>query len=214
MVVIALITGVCLLGDSALYVLLPAQLEVFAVSPTAAGLILGINRYIRIISNSGAGWLVQRAGVVWPLAAAVVLAGITTLAYGLSTGFLLLFIAHACWGLSWSVLRLSGYLAAVETGASNAVGRHMGVFQSVSRGGSLVAAVAGGVLADRIGARDTFVVFGAVTFAALALVPFAGIPKNLGRKPSDNPAVTTARSATGATPWHIRMLYAQAVAAW
>ncbi len=213
-VIIALITGVCLLGDSALYVLLPAQLEVFAVSPTAAGLILGINRYIRIISNSGAAWIVHRVGAAWPLAAAVVLAGITTLAYGLSTGFLLLFIAHGFWGLSWSVLRLSGYLAAVETGASNAIGRHMGVFQSVSRGGSLIAAIGGGILADRIGARDTFVVFGAVTFAAVALVPFARIPSDLGRKQSDGSTPGAARSGTSATAWRSRLLYAHALVAW
>lgn len=213
-VIIALITGLCLLGDSALYVLLPAQLEVFAVSPTAAGLILGINRYIRILSNSGAAWIVHRVGAVWPLAAAVVLAGITTLTYGLFTGFVLLFIAHGFWGLSWSVLRLSGYLAAVETGASNAVGRYMGVFQSVSRGGSLIAAVGGGLLADRIGARETFVWFGVVTFVAVALVPFAKIPSDLGRKRHDASKPTPVQAAKHATSWHIRMLYAHALAAW
>ena len=213
-VVIALITGVCLLGDSALYVLLPAQLEVFAVSPTAAGLVLGVNRYIRIISNSGAAWIVRRIGAAWPLTAAVVLAGVTTLAYGLFTGFTLLFIAHGLWGLSWSVLRLSGYLAAVETGATNAVGRHLGVFQSVSRGGSLVAAVAGGVLADSIGARETFIVFGALTFGAVALVPVARIPSDLGRKQSSGPSATPAGPASGMNTGHIRVLYAEAVAVW
>jgi MFS family permease len=195
-----------------LYVLLPAQLEVFAVSPTAAGLILGINRYIRIFSNSGAAWIVHRVGAVWPLAAAVVLAGITTLTYGLFTGFVLLFIAHGFWGLSWSVLRLSGYLAAVETGASNAVGRHMGVFQSVSRGGSLIAVVGGGLLADRIGARETLVWFGVVTFTAIALVPFAKIPSDLGRKRHD--PSTPAQASRHSMSWHIRMLYANALAAW
>lgn len=184
------------------------------MSPTAAGLILGINRYIRIISNSGAAWIVHRVGAVWPLAAAVVLAGVTTLAYGLFTGFWLLFIAHGFWGLAWSVLRLSGYLAAVETGASNAVGRHMGVFQSVSRGGSLVAAVGGGLLADRIGARETFVVFGVATFAAVALVPIAGIPSTLGRKRSEETISQAGQSSANAATWHIRMLYAHALVAW
>jgi MFS family permease len=213
-IVIALITGICLLGDSALYVLLPAHLEIFAVSPTAAGLILGINRYIRIISNSGTAWVVHRVGAVWPLVAAVILAGVTTLAYGLTTGFLLLFITHGFWGVSWSVLRLTGYLAAVETGGSNAVGRHMGVFQSISRGGSLIAVVGGGMLADRIGARDTFIVFGAITFAGVALVPFAGIPMDFGRKQDEEMPPKAGQPSVNATTFQVRILYALALVAW
>ena len=112
------------------------------------------------------------------------------------------------------MLRLSGYLAAVETGASTAIGRHMGVFQSVSRGGSLIAAIGGGILADSIGARDTFVVFGAVTFAAVALVPFARIPSDLGRKQSDGSTPEAARLGTSATAWRTRLLYAHALVAW
>ena len=78
--VVALVTAVCLLGDSALYVLLPSHLDAFAVSPTGAGLILGINRYIRIASNSGAGWLFERVGIRVPLLFAVLLAAATTAA--------------------------------------------------------------------------------------------------------------------------------------
>src|SRR5665811_2222258 len=90
-VLLAVITGVCLLGDSALYALLPSRLEAFAVTPT------------------GAGWVVERVGVALPLSAAIVLAAVTTLAYGAFAGFWPLFIAHGLWGVSWSFLRLGGY---------------------------------------------------------------------------------------------------------
>lgn len=207
----------CLLGDSALYALLPSRLDAFAVSPTGAGLILGVNRYIRILSNTGAGWVVQRVGATWPLAFAVVLGAATTLTYGALAGFWFLLIAHALWGVVWSFLRLTAYLAAAETGDPRAVGRHMGVFQSVSRAGSLTAVIAGGILADRIGARDTFLLFGVVTLAALVLVPLARIPRELGRaqRPAANPAArSTATADTNDNAWHIRVLYAQASINW
>jgi MFS family permease len=219
-VFIALITALCLLGDSALYALLPSRLDAFAISPTGAGLVLGVNRYIRILSNSGAGWIVQRVGATLPLAFAVLLGAATTLAYGALTGFWFLLIARALWGVAWSFLRLTGYLAAAETGDPRAVGRHMGVFQSVSRAGSLVAVVVGGVLADRIGARDTFLLFGVVTLSALVLVPMARIPRELGRA---RRATASATPSTKTTPnaldmpnqtWRIRNLYAQASINW
>ena len=212
-VFVALITALCLLGDSALYALLPARLDAFAISPTGAGLVLGVNRYIRILSNSGAGWIVQRVGASWPLAFAVLLGAATTLAYGALTGFWFLFIAHALWGVAWSFLRLTGYLAAAETGDPRAVGRHMGVYQSVSRAGSLVAVIAGGILADRIGARDTFLLFGVLTLAALVLVPFARIPSELG-KARTSTTHATAHGYVTSDVWRIRTLYGQAAINW
>jgi MFS family permease len=218
--IISLITAICLLGDSALYVLLPSRLEVFSVSPTGAGLILGVNRYIRAFSNTGAGWVVERTGLHWPLAFAIFLAAGTTLGYGLFTGFWALFIAHGLWGISWSFLRLGGYLAVIESAGGAAVGRFMGLLQGISRGGSLVAVGVGGILADTIGGQDTFVVFGVVTLAAFILLPFGRIPHHLGRR------VVLAQAAPKAAPTsttplsdqenlrRLRTLYALAVIVW
>jgi MFS family permease len=214
-IVIAIITGICLLGDSSLYVLLPSRLDAFSVTPTGAGLILGINRYIRIVSNSGAGWVVQRAGVAWPLAFAVVLASATTFAYGSSNGFWMLFIAHALWGIAWSFLRLGGYLAAAETGPSGSVGRHMGALQSLSRAGSLAAVVIGGLLADLIGAPDTLLLFAALTLGALVLIPLAQIPPELGKaRPKSASDAQEAAAPAESRTWRIRSLYAQAAIVW
>ena len=133
-IVIAMVTAVCLLGDSALYVLLPSRLDSFAISPTGAGLILGINRYIRVLSNTGAARVFERLGFQWPFVFAVLLAAATTLAYGLFSGFWALFIAHGLWGVSWSFLRLGGLLAVIDSAKGVTVGRYMGVLQGVSRG--------------------------------------------------------------------------------
>jgi hypothetical protein len=93
-VVVALITALCLFGDSALYVVLPSRLEVFAVTPAGAGFILGISRYIRVLSNKGAGWAFERFGFHGPFVSAVLLAVLTTASYGFFIGFWPLFVAH------------------------------------------------------------------------------------------------------------------------
>ena len=212
--ILAVITGICLLGDSSLYVLLPSRLDAFAVTPAGAGLILGINRYIRIVSNSGAGWVVQRTGIAWPVAFAVVLAAATTFVYGAMPGFWPLFIAHGLWGIAWSFLRLGGYLAAAETGDGRAIGRYMGVWQSLSRSGSLAAVLAGGLLADVIGADSTLVLFGALTLAGLVLLPFASIPKTLGRFAEQTSQAPLATSNADNSALKIRTLYAEGAITW
>ena len=214
-VIVAIVTAICLLGDSALYVLLPSRLETFAVSPAEAGLILGVNRYIRVLSNSLAGRVYERAGFRGPFVFAVLIAVVTTAAYGLFTGFWPLFIAHGVWGVSWSFLRLGGYLAVIDAAGGVTVGRYMGALQGISRGGSLFAVLVGGILADAIGGRETLLVFAAITLTAFVVVPLGRVAPELGRR--------AAPQAEDATPppslprgdvWRIRTLYAEAAAVW
>lgn len=208
-VIIALVTAVCLLGDSALYAILPSKLDAFAVSPTAVGLILGVNRYIRLVSNTAAGWAFERMGFHGPFLFAIALAAVTTFSYGFFTGFWPLFLAHGAWGISWSLLRLGGYLAVIGTGSSANIGRLMGVLYGGARGGSLVAVLLGGVLADSIGGRETFLVLGGLTLFAFTLVPFSQVPHTLGRRKdlaADSVESLRVESATMAGPSPLIMM--------
>ena len=202
-VVVGLVTAVCLLGDSALYVILPSKLDEFVVTATAAGLILGINRYIRVVSNTAAGWVFERLGFHGPFVFAIVLASATTLSYGLFTGFWPLFLAHGAWGISWSLLRLGGYLAVIETGSSANIGRLMGLLYSCARSGSLVAVLLGGVLADVIGGRETFLVFGGVTLLACGLVPLGHVPGTLGQRKEAGTGDTDTGATATQIPTHV-----------
>ena len=214
-VIVAIVTAICLLGDSALYILLPSRLETFAVSPAEAGLILGVNRYIRVLSNSLAGWVYERLGFRGPFVFAVLIAVVTTAAYGLFTGFWPLFIAHGVWGVSWSFLRLGGYLAVIDSAGGVTVGRYMGALQGISRGGSLFAVLIGGILADAIGGRETLLVFAAITLTAFVVVPFGRVAPELGRRAA--PASDEAKQPHAlprADVWRIRTLYAEAAVVW
>jgi MFS family permease len=204
---VALVTGLCLLGDSALYALLPSRLEVFAVTPTAAGLILGVNRYIRILSNNLAARIFESKGFYGPFMGAVLLSVATTAGYGLFVGFWPLFMAHCLWGVAWSILRLGGYLAVIESARGPSIGRLMGVLQSISRGGSVIAVMIGGLLADMVGSA-------LATLAAIPLVPFCGVPRSLGRRSGAPTTVATEQKRLSIDRRQIWVLYAVAAVAW
>lgn len=212
-VIVALVTAICLLGDSALYVLLPSRLEVFSVTPTGAGLILGINRYIRILSNHWASKIYEKLGFYRPFAFSILLAAVTTSAYGLFVGFWPLFLAHAAWGGAWSMLRLAGYLTVIDAAQGQSTGRFMGMLQSLSRGGSLCAVLAGGILADHIGGRQVFVLYGVITLTAFGLIPFASVRNDLGipevKGNGENPTTDDAQNRG-----RIRVLYFEASVVW
>src|SRR5919108_1792575 len=113
-VVVSLAVALSLLGDSMLYAVLPAQYEAFGLPVAAVGLLLSINRYIRLVSNGLAGRLTDRVGVRVPFLAAALVGALTTVVYGLAPGVAALVMARLLWGGSWSVLRLGGYLTALR----------------------------------------------------------------------------------------------------
>ncbi len=212
-ILVALITSICLMGDAALYVLLPSRLEVFAVTPTGAGLILGVNRFIRILSNGWASTAYERFGFFRPFAFSIGLAAITTLSYGLTKGFWALFIAHGVWGIAWSLIRMGGYLAVIENSKSGNTGQLMGFLQSFSRGGSLIAVIGGGFIADYSGAGNAFLVLGIITIFAFGLLPFVSFSGKLGAGSSVQANLETTNVIISRM-WFIRNLYFVAFVAW
>ncbi len=178
-ILVGLITAICLLGDSALYALLPSRFEVFAVTPTGVGIILGINRFIRILSNGWASRAYERYGFYRPFAFSIFLAVITTLGYGIGKGLWPLVIAHGTWGIAWSLIRMGGYLAVIDSSKGN-TGQLMGYLQSFSRGGSLLAVIIGGILSDFNGASNVFLIFGVITISGFGLLPFVSLNGHLG----------------------------------
>ena len=212
-ILVALITSICLMGDAALYVLLPSRLEVFAVTPTGAGLILGVNRFIRILSNGWASSAYERFGFFRPFAFSIGLAAITTLSYGLTKGFWALFIAHGVWGIAWSLIRMGGYLAVIENSKSGNTGQLMGFLQSFSRGGSLIAVIGGGFIADYSGAGNAFLVLGIITIFAFGLLPLVSFSGKLGADSSVQANLETTNVIISRM-WFIRNLYFVAFVAW
>ena len=167
-------TAAVIMGDSLMYVVLPVAAVEFGAGDQFGlaasfwiGLALSINRFIRLVSNAFAVSVYQRFGVRWPFVASIAVGALTTLAYGLGSGLVLLLLARAVWGISYSHMRLAAQLTAFGIGTSVMRGRLMGFFNSGQRLGSFIAVTAGALL-FQLTSRE-------VTFAALAGVGLLGM---------------------------------------
>lgn len=166
LIVISFAVALSLLGDQMLYAVLPAVHGAVGIPVTAIGLLLSANRLIRLLTNSLAGYVVERFGRRWPFVLSLVLGGLTTIAYGVMHGVWAFLIARLLWGTAWSFIRIEGLSTVLDVAADANRGRYMGIFQAISRLGSAVALLVGGILADVMGFQATFIVFGMITCCA------------------------------------------------
>ncbi|WP_440115842.1 MFS transporter [Paenibacillus sp. QZ-Y1] len=165
---IAILTGVAVLGDAMLFVVLPIYWREFGLSALwQIGLLLSINRLIRLPVNPLVGLFYKhfqlRTGVLLALGIAVV----TTASYGLLQEFWSLLIMRACWGVGWSLLRLGGFLSIVNITDDTNRGRYIGLYNGLWGLGSLAGMLSGGILVDQ-----TSVLFVTTLFSVIGLCFF------------------------------------------
>jgi len=228
-VAVSVAVAAAILGDSFMYAVLPAIWPSLGLEVGMVGFLLSVNRLTRLGSNPLAGWVMGRYGQRGPFMASVFVAAVTTAAYALGRGFWLLALARTSWGVCWSFLRLGGYLAALEASTEDTRGYYLAFFNGVTRFGSFVAVLFGGLLTDILGFTATAYLFaGATAFAGVGLVrerppqpaaeqitgvrdKTAGMP-GAGRAPlrvpGDEPATGTAVSfqgRVGDTPGSLRL---------
>lgn len=178
-IVISLLTAVCLLGDSMLYVVLPIHWqEVGLTSLWEVGILLSVNRIVRLPLNPLVGWLYGKMNIRNGVLFAGILATCTTLSYAFVKGFILWFILRCIWGIAWTFLRLGAYFTILEVSGENNRGHYMGLYNGLYRLGSLAGMLTGGFLADQYGLGITAILFGVLTFLA--------IPFTLQLLPSSN----------------------------
>lgn len=170
-IVISLFTAACLLGDSMLYIVLPIHWQEAGLSSLwEVGILLSVNRIVRLPLNPLVGWLYgkmsSRRGVLF----AGILTVCTTFSYALFKGFILWVILRCIWGIAWTFLRLGGYFTIFEVSDNSNRGYYMGMYNGLYRLGSLGGMLMGGFLADLFGIGITAVFFGTLTLLA---IPFA-----------------------------------------
>jgi MFS family permease len=187
-VVAAACLGLVWLGDALIYVVLPLYPAAFGVEITTIAILLSVNRVIRIL---GYGWvspLARRFGANTLTAAACAAGALSTLAYGLLSGFVLLFIARLAWGGAYGVINLTN--TAYAYGDGKRAGMHIGLNRAISTIGPVVALGLGGWLVTLIGPRSVFVVYGIV---GLLAVPLALMLPRLRHTASEAPARSSRR---------------------
>ncbi|GLF91718.1 MFS transporter [Bacillus safensis] len=159
---ISLITAFALIGDSMLYIVLPVYWkEVGLSSIWEVGLLLSINRFVRIPLAPVVWWLYRYIPMKTGVLMAIFIASVTTMLYGVS-GFWLLLICRCAWGLAWTLLRMSGMrvISEMEEGSQ---GHLTGLYNGLYRLGSLFGMLFGGIFASLIGFQSMTLVFGLLT---------------------------------------------------
>ncbi|UED68336.1 MFS transporter [Brevibacillus sp. HD3.3A] len=169
-IAVALITALCMLGDSMLYVVLPLYWKEAGLdSLWEVGVLLSINRLIRVPLGPLIGKWYERTGGRAGLVVAVILAFVTTLSYGFQ-GFWLWLAMRSLWGVAWTFLRLGAYSLIVTVAERHNRGQLMGLYNGLYRLGSLGGMLAGALFATWYGLLPAALVLACCSLVALVLV--------------------------------------------
>ena len=170
-IVTALTTSICLMGNSMLYIVLPVYgEEVGITSLWQVGLLLSINRFVRLPLNPLVSWLYKKIPIRAGLLAAVLLAAISTTGYGICYGFGQWVILRVTWGLAWSLLRVGGFLMVINLASDKNRGYFIGIYNGLYQSGNIVGMLLGGFLAGIMGLRSLSLLLGLLTLVSIPLM--------------------------------------------
>ncbi|BFT71130.1 MFS transporter [Paenibacillus sp. P36] len=169
--IIAIVTAICLLGDSMLYIVLPIYWKEVGLNALwEVGVLLSINRFIRLPMTPLIGLLYKRMSLRTGLVLAILLAAATTIGYSMFKGFIIWLVLRSLWGIAWSFLRMGGYLTVIRYSDDTNRGHLMGRYNGIFRLGSLVGMLIGGVLVPLVGMSIVSIAFGVFMLLGLPYV--------------------------------------------
>ncbi|MDP1751548.1 MAG: MFS transporter [Reyranella sp.] len=161
-----LVIAFAMIGDTLLYAVLPLYHEQFGLSLVMVGVLLSLNRWIRLFANSGVAHLGERIGPHALMIAAAIGAAISTTLYGLVESPAVQIVARCLWGISFAALNLATLAYAVSD-RSNA-GRRVGTSRAAIGMVQAMSLVGGAWIVLQLGPRSVFLIYGALTLVALA----------------------------------------------
>lgn len=160
----ALVLALAGLGDALLYPTLPLYAAQLGVPLIWIGVLLSINKFIRLGGNHILGLTISHWGYKRVATLGVLLASLSTFAYGLQPPIWLWLVSRMAWGMAFAALRLCALGYATE---AKQQGLHLGLSNAIKEIGPMSALFVGPVLITQIDVHTAFLVFGAVTALAL-----------------------------------------------
>ena len=161
----ALVVSASLLGDTLLYTVLPVSAASLGISRPMVGVILSLNRWVRLATNPLAARLYERFPAGALIVVAIVLSGLSTAMYALPAALAVFLLGRLLWGFCYSLLRLGSFLAALEDAASHA-GRRIGNTRAVWGIGYFAGAVFAPFAMESFGWTGMCVIAAALTLVA------------------------------------------------
>lgn len=198
--VVSIATCLSLLGDTAMYTVLPTHTNVAGVTLASVGILLSANRFIRLFLNGPIGILTDR----WPrrriFVPAVFLGAISTAIYALSSSFLPLFSGRLLWGVAWAGLWISGNAIVLDISPGQRRGRNVGIYYLAFSLGAAAGSILGGVLTDWLGYHRAMGVAAGLTLVG-AIVALLFLPETSGAAQARPAEAAIERQAPAATDW-------------
>lgn len=177
----ATVIGIGLLGDTLIYAVLPLYHEQFGISLAMVGVLLSLNRWVRLFANSAVAAIGEHVGARNLMIAAALGSIVSTTCYGLDGGEILQIVARMLWGFSFAALNL-GSLAYAVADRANA-GKRVGASRGMIGVAQALAFVGGALLVLSVGPRDVFLIFGALTtLPLLAALLLPALPAEPARE--------------------------------
>lgn len=175
------------MGDATLYTVLPTHTAEAGIALAQVGIILSVNRVIRLFLNGPAGLAYDR----WPRRAIFVVSlfvgAFSTALYAATRGFWPLLAGRLLWGLAWSGIWIGGAAILFDVTTDLDRGRWTGLYQTWFFLGSALGSFSGGALTDWIGYSNTMWI-GSLVTAAGGFVALVLLPETRGAHKNSNPS--------------------------
>jgi predicted MFS family arabinose efflux permease len=151
-------------GDAFLYPFLPVNASVVEVPIVWVGVLLSINRFVRIFSNSIMVHLFARYGLRAIMIWAVLLAILSTGGYAIASNISIWLFFRICWGVSFSAMRIGTLGYALR---SPQQGLALGISRSLQEAGPTIALFFAPLLLKHFDVRIIFLVLASFSLPAV-----------------------------------------------
>ncbi len=176
-------TALSLMGDGTLYTVLPTHTAEAGIALSSVGIILGVNRAVRLFLNGPAGLAYDR----WPrrrlFVPALFIGALSTVVYAATRGFWPMLVGRLLWGLAWSGIWVGGATIIMDVTTGQDRGRWTGLYQTWFFLGAALSALAGGLLTDWLGYSATMW-FGAAVTGVGGLIALILLPETRRARPN------------------------------
>lgn len=176
-------TALSLFGDSTLYTVLPEPgvAAEAGVSLAMVGVLLGANRFARLLFNNLAGELFDRLPRRPLMIAAMIFGTLATLCYALGRGPAVMLLGRVLWGAAWSGIWIGANAIALDVSSDSNRGAVTGRLQMWFSLGLALTYFTGGLFTDLFGYRGGLAVsagFNALGFLVwLIFLPETRLPR-------------------------------------